>query len=128
MRALLDTHVFLWWSIDDPQLTSRARDFIHNPDNDLVFSIVGAWEVLLKARTGRLPIPGDVADFIEVRIQRYDILLLDLQLGHLTRFYHLPSHHRDPFDRMLVAQAQVENLPIVTGDAQIARYDVEVIW
>lgn len=128
MRALLDTHVFLWWATDDPKLSPRAHEFILNPDNDLSFSVVSGWEIMLKARAGRLPIPGDVAKFVATRIGRYELEVLDLQLAHLTRLYSLPSHHRDPFDLLLVAQAQVESLPIVTADAQIAKYDVEVIW
>lgn len=83
---------------------------------------------MLKARTGRLGIIGDVVDFVSVRIQRYDLSLLDLQFLHLARFYQLPAHHRDPFDQLLVAQAQVVDLPILTADAQIKKYEVEVIW
>jgi PIN domain nuclease of toxin-antitoxin system len=128
LRALLDTHAFLWWATDDPQLSQNARNIIRDPDNRLSFSIVSAWEILLKARVGRLPIPGDVGDFVEVRIGRYDLALLELQFRHLVRSYHLPRHHRDPFDQILVAQAQVENLPLISGDAQIRRYDVKVIW
>ena len=83
---------------------------------------------MLKARVGRPPIPGDVAKFVESNIQYHDFTTLDLHLSHLRKFYSLPAHHRDPFDLLLVAQAQVENLPLLTGDAQIAKYDVEVIW
>ncbi len=126
--ALLDTHVFLWWATDDPQLSPTARAFIRNPKNELAFSIVSMWEILLKARSGRLPIQGDVGDFVEVRIGRYRLTVLELQSRHLTRFYHLPVHHRDPFDQMLIAQAQVEKLPLVTGDAQMSKYEVELIW
>jgi PIN domain nuclease of toxin-antitoxin system len=75
-----------------------------------------------------LPIPGDVAEFVKVRIERYQLTLLNLHLTHLTELYSLSTHHRDPFDLLLVAQAQVEKLPMVTGDAKIRSYDVEVIW
>jgi PIN domain nuclease of toxin-antitoxin system len=128
LRALLDTHAFLWWATDDPQLSPTARDFIRDPNNRLSFSVVSAWEILLKARAGRLPIPGDVGDFVEVRIGRYDLALVELQFRHLIRSYHLPTHHRDPFDHLLIAQAQVEDLPLVTADAQMAKYDVDLIW
>jgi PIN domain nuclease of toxin-antitoxin system len=128
LRALLDTHSFLWWATDDPRLSRRASDFISDPGNLLSFSVISVWEILLKARTGRLPIPGDVAEFVKVRIERYRLALLNLDLAHLTELYSLPAHHRDPFDLLLVAQAQVEKLPLVTGDAKIKSYDVEVIW
>ena len=128
MRALLDTHVFLWWITNNPKVSARARDFIRDPRNRISLSVVGAWEIVLKARVGRLSISGDVAKFVENHLQYYDFAVLELRLAHLIRFYHLPAHHRDPFDQLLVAQAQVENLPLLTGDAQIAKYDVEVIW
>jgi len=128
LRALLDTHVFLWWATDDPQLSPKVKDLIRDPKNELWFSIVSAWEILLKARSGRLPIQGDVGDFVEVRIKRYSLAVLDLQFSHLVRFYHLPAHHRDPFDHLLIAQAQVEGIPLITGDSQMTKYAIEVIW
>ena len=128
MRALLDTHALLWWIGDDPKLSPRARDFIRDPGNSVYLSVVSAWEIILKARTGRSPLSGDVAKVLETQLRLNEIAILDLQFAHLTRFYRLPAHHRDPFDQILIAQAQVENLPLLTGDAQIAKYDVEVIW
>jgi PIN domain nuclease of toxin-antitoxin system len=128
LRALLDTHVFLWWATNSPELSRKASDFIGDPDNSLLLSVVSAWEILLKVRTGRLPIPGDAARFIETHAEYYGFAFLEMRLAHLIGFHHLPAHHRDPFDHMLIAQAQVENLPLVTGDAQIAKYDVELIW
>ena len=128
MRALLDTHVFLWWTTEDPKLSARASSFIRDPDNKPLLSLVSAWEIILKARSGRLPIPGNAAEYVEVHSNIYGFEFLDLLLTHLVHFYSLPAHHRDPFDLLLVAQAQVENLPIVTADAQFAKYDVEVIW
>lgn len=114
--------------MDHPSLSKRAGEFIREADNRLIFSIVSVWELILKARAGRLAFVGDTLDFVEVRIQRYNLSILELTLEHLAKVSHLPAHHRDPFDQLLVAQAQVENLPIITSDAQIARYDVEVIW
>ena len=128
MRALLDTHAFLWWVTNSPELSSRANDFIRDPNNRLWFSVVSAWEILLKARTGRLPIPGDAARFIETHAEYYGFEFLEMRVAHLIGFHHLPAHHRDPFDHMLIAQAQVENLPLVSGDAQMTKYDVEIIW
>jgi PIN domain nuclease of toxin-antitoxin system len=128
LRALLDTHVFLWWTTNKPQLSSRARDIIEDPDNSLLLSVISAWEILLKARTGRLSIPGDAAKFVETHAQYYGFAFLDLRMGHLIGFHRLTSHHRDAFDHLLIAQAQVERLPLISGDAQMTKYDVEVIW
>ncbi len=99
-----------------------------DPENSFSLSVVSAWEILLKARAGRLPIRGDVAQYVEEHTQIYGFTFLDLRLAHLLKFHSLPTHHRDPFDLLLVAQAQVENLPLVTADAQLKRYEVEVIW
>jgi PIN domain nuclease of toxin-antitoxin system len=125
---LLDTHVFLWWTTNDPKLSTKARDLIRDPHNSLSFSVVSAWEILLKARAGRSPIPGNLAKFFESNIQYHNFAVLDLHLAHLIKLYSLPTRHRDPFDQLLVAQAQTENLPIITIDAKMADYDVEVIW
>jgi PIN domain nuclease of toxin-antitoxin system len=125
---LLDTHVFLWWATNNPQLTRRARDFIEEPDNSLSLSVVSAWEILLKARTGRLPVPGDAARFVQTHAEYYGFTFLEMRLAHLIGFHRLPAHHRDPFDQMLIAQAQVEKLPLVTGDSVMTKYDVEIIW
>ena len=89
---------------------------------------MSAWEIMLKARAGRSPILGDVPTVIETQLRHNGISTLELSLPHLMKFHRLPAHHRDPFDQLLVAQAQVENLPIVTADAQIKKYEIEVIW
>ena len=128
MRALIDTRVFLWWLSADPKLSRRARDFIRDPESDICLSVVSVWEIMLKERAGRSPILGDVSTVVESQLRLNEISTIELSLLHLMKFSRLPMHHRDPFDQLLVAQAQVEGLPIVTGDAQIKRYEVEVIW
>jgi PIN domain nuclease of toxin-antitoxin system len=128
MRLLLDTHVFLWWITNNPNLSARAREVISDSHNDLFFSAVSGWEIAIKAHLGRLQLPDDLERFIVAQLSANAILVLPIQLRHALRVYTLPDHHRDPFDRMLVAQSQVEDLPIVTADPQIARYPVPVIW
>jgi len=128
MRALLDTHAFLWWITDDPRLSRRAREIIADGANRLFLSAVSGWEIAIKAGLGRLVLEGDPGVFVIEQMAANAIEDLPIFMGHVLRVYDLPPHHRDPFDRLLVAQAQMENLPIVTADPRISLYDVEVLW
>jgi len=128
MKVLLDTHTFLWWITDSPRLSAWAREVIRDSDNELFFSAANGWELAIKAQLGRLQLPDNLEQFIVDQLSLNTILALPIQLRHALHVYTLPRHHRDLFDRMLVAQSQVENLPILTADPQIAQYDVETIW
>lgn len=128
MRALLDTHTFLWWITDDPRLSARAREVIAGGDNALFVSAASGWEIAIKARLGRLQLPDNVESFILEQLSRNAFSSLPIQLSHALHVYSLPDIHRDPFDRILVAQGQLEKLPIVTADPQIGQYPVEIIW
>lgn len=128
MRALLDTHAFLWWIAGDERLSGRAGEAIADGRNEVFVSAASVWEIAIKARLGRLDIPGDPGRFISGQIVENAFRGLPIVAGHALRVWELPDHHRDPFDRMLVAQAQVEGLTFVSGDQQVARYDVAVLW
>ena len=128
MRVLLDTHSFLWWVTDDPRLSPRAREIMSDGENHLFFSAASAWEIAIKARLGRLTIPEPIATFVPAQLAENGIEGLPIGLSHALQVHSLPDHHRDPFDRMLIAQSQMENLPILTGDPWITRYPVETIW
>lgn len=128
MRVLLDTHVFLWWITDDPRLSERAREVISDGHNTLLFRAASGWEIAIRAKLGRLLVPGNLEAFIVEQLAQNDITPLPVRLSHALRVYHLPPYHRDPFDRLLVAQAQLEGLPILTSDPAIMKYPVEVIW
>ena len=128
MKALLDTHVLVWAIMDDPRLSALAREVITDTGNELFLSVASVWEMIIKAQRGRLRLPGDPAAFILEHLGLLGIESLPVELSHVLRLLHLPAHHRDPFDRMLVAQSQMEGLPILTSDPLIARYSVEVIW
>ncbi|MGB4690751.1 MAG: type II toxin-antitoxin system VapC family toxin [Atribacterales bacterium] len=128
MKALLDTHVFLWWITDDQRLSSRVREIIADGTNEILFSAASGWEIAIKTRLGRLQLPDDPEIFIPEQLELNAIEVLPVQIGHALHVYQLPSHHRDPFDHLLIAQAQLEKLPILTADPQISRYPVEVIW
>ncbi|NPV30026.1 MAG: type II toxin-antitoxin system VapC family toxin [Firmicutes bacterium] len=128
MRALLDTHTFLWWITDDPQLSPRVREIISSGENKLFLSAASGWEMAIKAALGKLTFPGSLKIFIIEQLAVNGIDSLPVELAHALHVSTLPVIHRDPFDRLLIAQAQLENLPILTADPQIGRYDVEVIW
>lgn len=128
VKLLLDTHVFLWWNEASPRLSKRAHDLISDPANRLYLSVVSAWEIVLKASTGKLKLPSAVAVYVPTRIAHYGIETLPLALNHVLAAEILPAHHRDPFDRMLVAQGQVEQLAILTHDPQIRQYNVRTVW
>ncbi|CAN5348381.1 type II toxin-antitoxin system VapC family toxin [soil metagenome] len=123
MRLLLDTHVFLWWSEDDPRLRADARQAIEEADQVLV-SAASAWEVTIKAALGKLEIAIPFAEAVEVN--RFGEL--PVTFAHAAAVTELPPHHGDPFDRMLVAQAQTEGLTLVTHDRRLEPYSVHVLW
>jgi PIN domain nuclease of toxin-antitoxin system len=124
---LLDTHAFLWWIGDDPRLSERAREVFSDGDNDLVFSAASGWEIAIKARLGRLHVPGDLNTYLVRQLTENYTSVLPVHLSHALRVHALPDHHRDPFDRLLVAQAIVEEIPLLSADPRIARYPVEVV-
>lgn len=128
MNALLDTHTFLWWITDDPRLSASARSIISDSSNRIYVSSATGWEIAIKAQIGKLAVPGEPAQFVAEQIMINSLAILPIRMEHALRIYELPMHHRDPFDRMLVAQSQVENLPLLTTDAAFADYDVRTVW
>ena len=128
MRALLDTHAFLWWITDDPRLSTRVREVIADGRNILYFSAASGWEIAIKAGLGRLRIPENLERFLTEELAQNAIQVLPVYLSHALRVYTLPLHHRDPFDRLLISQALLGKLPVLTADPQIAIYPVDVIW
>ena len=128
MRILLDTHSFLWWITDDPRLSPRAREIMSDGENRLFLSAASGWEIAIKSRLGRLVIPEPVAAFVPAQLAGNAIEGLPISMGHALHVSSLPDHHRDPFDRILVAQSELEHLPILTGDPLIAQYGVETVW
>lgn len=121
-RFLLDTHVFLWWLADAPELGPRCRDLIADPRNEVFVSAATTWEISIKTTLGKLEAPEDMDSIVED--EGFSKLPISLYHGQLAGS--LPALHRDPFDRMLVAQAQAEGLILMTADANIAQYNVRV--
>jgi PIN domain nuclease of toxin-antitoxin system len=128
MRLLLDTHAFLWWIFDDPKLSSPARDAISHPATEVLFSVVSAWEIAIKARAGRLDLPADAARFIAGQLRANGFASLPVELEHALAVHGLPDIHKDPFDRLLAAQAQAEGLMLVTCDPHLSRYPIATHW
>lgn len=123
MRLLLDTHAFLWWLNDGPELGRQARHHIQDPDAFVFVSAATAWEIAVKRSSGKLEAAGD----IETWIRDNQFRGLDVTVAHAIRSAELPRHHQDPFDRLLVAQAQLDELTLVTSDEQLSAYDVEIL-
>ena len=128
MKALLDTHTFLWWVSGGSEIPDRARAVIEDSDATILFSAASAWEIAIKAARGRLQLPQSPERFVPARVRRHRLTVLDVTLLHALRAGALPGIHADPFDRLLVAQAQLEGIPILTADPAIGRYEVETIW
>jgi PIN domain nuclease of toxin-antitoxin system len=128
VNVLLDTNAFLWWVALPERLSDRARWAIEEPANEVLVSAASAWEIAIKAERGRLRLPLPAERYVPDLLARHDLRALDVRLAHVLRAGALPVHHRDPFDRLLVAQSQLEDLPIVSPDPAIGRYDVDVIW
>lgn len=121
---LVDTHVLLWWRADDPALSEPARALIAHPANDPFVSIASLWEIAIKRAAGKLEVPDDLPD---TTLER-GFTWLPISARHVWGVRALPLHHRDPFDRLLVAQALAEELPVVTADPRFAAYGVDVRW
>lgn len=113
---------------DDPRLSPLAYEVIGSPETELFFSAASAMELAIKVKRGKLRIPESIPQYVTTRMVLHSIQGLPVTVDHALHVYTLPDHHRDPFDRLLIAQSQLERLPILTADPGIARYAVEVIW
>lgn len=128
MRILLDTHAFLWWINSDPSLSTVASQIIRNRANEIYFSAASSWEIAIKAQSGKLTLPANLEQFIASQVAQNHFSVLPIQISHTLATFRLPLHHRDPFDRILVAQCQLEAMPIVTVDSLITQYGVQTLW
>ena len=127
MDILLDTHAVWWFFVDDERLPKSATEIICKPENKKYVSIASLWEVAIKMSIGKLHFDGGIERFIEA-IEENSFLLLEVDPEHIKAVSNLPLIHRDPFDRMLVAQAMIENISIMTIDTNILKYDITSIW
>lgn len=127
MRLLLDTHVWLWMQVEPERLSREARGIVENPGNELLLSTASSWEIAIKHAIGRLALPVPPSEYVPSRIESSGVTPLSIEHSHALRVAELPPHHRDPFDRLLVAQAQLEAVPILTVDRKIETYEVEIV-
>jgi PIN domain nuclease of toxin-antitoxin system len=128
VRYLLDTHTFLWLASDDPRLSSRAREVFLNEESEILLSIASVWELAIKASLGRLAFMLPLPQFIEQQIDAMGLQLLPIALQHVLAVETLPFHHRDPFDRLLIAQSTCERAVVLGTDEAFDAYGVERVW
>jgi PIN domain nuclease of toxin-antitoxin system len=126
VKVLLDTHTFLWALTEKSRLSPKVRSLLLSAE--LWFSVAGVWEIITKVQIGKLPLPLPAGSFVTSELSSNGVQVLPVTLDHVLRLESLPLHHRDRFDRILIAQSLEEKLPIVTSDPLFARYPVEVIW
>ncbi len=128
MRILIDTHCWLWWITEPNKLQDGARRQIQDRNNTICLSAASSWEIAIKYSIGKLELPEPPERFVPKRLARDAISSLGIEHIHALHVASLPFHHRDPFDRLIISQAQIEHIPIMTVDLQFEPYDVEIIW
>lgn len=128
MKLLLDTHTFLWWVEDAPQLSAPARKRIEDGENECFLSMASCWEMGIKSSIGKLKLAIPIADYIPQHLSANGFRLLDISFRHVAKVENLPSHHRDPFDRLLISQAITDKLDVVSADSTFNLYGINRIW
>lgn len=128
MNVLIDTQCWLWWFADEDRLNEAARGIIGDGENTLYFSAASSWEIAIKCSIGKLKLPESPDRYVPSRLASQGMLGMAVEHAHALRVSSLPNHHRDPFDRLLIAQSQIESMALLTADPLIAAYEVEAIW
>lgn|SRR5690606_38068333 len=128
MRLLLDTHTLLWWSGKSRLLSAKARDLLEDTTSEVFVSVANAWEMQIKAQVGKLTLHKPWSKIIRGQMETNGFRLLQVELPHIEVLDQLPFHHKDPFDRLLLAQALHEGMTLVSNDSKLAQYPVSLIW
>ena len=128
MKYLLDTHAFLWFVSDDNKLSPQAKSIIKDHNNEIYFSAASAWEISIKIRLGRLTMEEDLEPFIVAQLAENNFQTLSITILHSLYTSKLPEIHKDPFDRMIIAQSKAENMSLISKDKNIKKYKVPVVW
>jgi PIN domain nuclease of toxin-antitoxin system len=128
MDYLLDTHSLLWIVTDDPRLSTKAKELFLDDDNEIYFSIASIWELAIKISLKRVILDEPLDIFIKSHIQGNNIKILPIEIKHVLKVENLPFHHRYPFDRLIISQGIVENIPIITKDSDFESYPIKKIW
>ena len=127
MRLLLDTHIFLWLNSDSEQLPPPVFDACANTSNQLFLSLVSTWEIQIKQQLGKLHLGNKLSDLVETQIEQNGLNILPVTLEHIYALNDLPHIHKDPFDRLLISQAEIESMVLVTVDKKIVQYNIETL-
>jgi PIN domain nuclease of toxin-antitoxin system len=127
-RLLLDTHAFLWWVNDAPEITAEARHAISDANNECYLSLASCWEMSIKSSLGKLRLAKPIERFVSDQLTANGFTLLNIELRHTAKVEKLPFYHRDPFDRLLIAQAMTEKMTLITVDKAFMEYGVKVLW
>jgi PIN domain nuclease of toxin-antitoxin system len=128
MKILLDTHAFLWIITDLPNLSKKAKKTFLDEDNEIMLSMASIWEMGIKVSLKKLTLSQSFNKFIPLQLQQNSIETLDINFRHINEIIKLPFHHRDPFDRLIIAQALVEDIPVISNDKHFDSYNIERIW
>ncbi|MDQ3635510.1 MAG: type II toxin-antitoxin system VapC family toxin [Acidobacteriota bacterium] len=128
MKLLLDSHTFIWWRDETHKLSSTALTEISNPQNDVFLSVVTAWELQIKISLNKFSIKGGLGNAIKDEQQSNGFQILPVELSHALYLENLPPHHKDPFDRLLISQAIVENMSLISTDSSFGKYKVKLLW
>ena len=129
MKILLDTHAFLWWCNDSSKLSSLALKLIKDSSNDIFLSVASVWEMAIKIRLGKLKLPEELENFCKKHCDLSHFQILPVELQHASKVHTLPLHHKDPFDRMLISQAQTEDLILISYDQYFKQYEnLNLMW
>jgi len=128
MKLLLDTHAFIWWDSEPQALSQRALTLCQDPENELLVSVVSLWEIQIKSHLGKVRLRLPLAELVKAQQEANGISVLPVSASHVYALDELPPYHKDPFDRLLVAQAKVEKLRLISNDEMVKKYPVEVEW
>lgn len=128
MKVLLDTHTFLWWDSDPTNLPAQVLAVCQDTANILLLSVASVWEMQIKLQLGKLKLSLPLAEMIEGQTQTNNLQVLPIEVAHVLALDDLPLHHKDPFDRLIITQANVENATLLSGDARFKAYPVKLLW
>lgn len=128
MKLLLDTNAFIWWNAEPDKLPQRVFSLFQDMTNVLMLSVASVWEIQIKLQSGKLTMAAPLETIVQLNRERNDLQILPIMLEHVLQLGSLPAHHKDPFDRLLIAQAKAEKAALVTADTQLKPYPIKIIW
>ena len=128
MKLLLDTHTFIWWDSEPQRLSLQVLNMCQGPENELLVSVASLWEMQIKLQLGKLKLNTPLAELVSGQQEINKIDILDVKLEHVLALGRLPSHHKDPFNRLLIAQADIEEAILVSKDQIFTEYEVKLVW